>query len=68
MIRQEVWRALAVLTKEGLSQIVIDKNVKALMSLDYRHFVIEKGRVLWPGTSDELSAQSEIFYQYLEFE
>jgi branched-chain amino acid transport system ATP-binding protein len=65
MIRQGIWRALAALKKEYLSQIVIDKNVKALMGLADRHFVIEKGRVVWQGTSDELRGQPEIVHQYL---
>ena len=65
VIRQEIWRALAELKREGLSQIVIDKNVKALMGLADRHFVIEKGRVVWQGSSDELRGQPDIVHQYL---
>ncbi|MDR7306253.1 ABC transporter ATP-binding protein [Rhodoferax saidenbachensis] len=65
VIRNEIWRALAELKQDGLSQIVIDKNVKALLGLADRHFVIEKGRVVWGGTSAELKSQPEIVHQYL---
>lgn len=65
VIRNEIWRALAELKKDGLSQIVIDKNVKALLGLADRHVVIEKGRVVWGGTSAELQGQPEIVHQYL---
>ena len=65
VIRNEIWRALAELKRDGLSQIVIDKNVKALLGLADRHFVIEKGRVVWGGTSAELKDQPEIVHQYL---
>jgi branched-chain amino acid transport system ATP-binding protein len=65
VIRNEIWRALAELKQDGLSQIVIDKNVKALLGLADRHFVIEKGRVVWGGTSAELQGQPEIVHQYL---
>ncbi|WP_332778308.1 ABC transporter ATP-binding protein [Polaromonas sp.] len=65
VIRNEIWRALAELKQDGLSQIVIDKNVKALMGLADRHFVIEKGCVVWQGTSDDLRGQPEIVHQYL---
>ena len=65
VIRNEIWRALAELKKDGLSQIVIDKNVKALLGLADRHVVIEKGRVVWGGTSAELQDQPEIVHQYL---
>ena len=65
VIRNEIWRALAELKEDGLSQIVVGKNVKALMGLADRHFVIEKGRVVWQGTSDDLRGQPEIVHQYL---
>jgi len=65
VIRIEIWRALAELKQDGLSQIVIDKNVKALMSLADRHFVIEKGCVVWQGSSVELRNQPEIVRQYM---
>ncbi|MDM0054142.1 ABC transporter ATP-binding protein [Variovorax fucosicus] len=65
VIRNEIWRALAELKRDGLAQIVIDKNVKALMGLADRHFVIEKGCVVWQGTSDALRGQPGIVHQYL---
>lgn len=65
VIRQEIWRVLGELKKEGLSQIVIDKNVKALLGLADRHYVIEKGRTVWQGTSEQLRAEPEIIQQYL---
>jgi ABC-type branched-subunit amino acid transport system ATPase component len=49
----------------GLGQIVIDKNVGRLLQLADRHVVIEKGRVVWQGNSDELRAQPDIVHQYL---
>ena len=65
VIRIEIWRALAELTQDGLSQIVIDKNVKALMRLADRHVVIEKGCVVWQGNTGELRGQPQIVEQYL---
>ncbi|UUZ71134.1 ABC transporter ATP-binding protein [Polaromonas sp. P1(28)-8] len=65
LIRQEIWRALAELKGDGLSQIVIDKNIGALLGLADRHYVIEKGRIVWQGRSDELRDQPQIVRQYL---
>jgi branched-chain amino acid transport system ATP-binding protein len=65
IIRQEIWAALAALKKEGLSQIVIDKNVGALMKFADRHFVMEKGRVVWQGGSEQLRAEPAIVQQYM---
>lgn len=65
LIRLEIWQALAELKRDGLSQIVIDKNVKHLLGLADRHYVIEKGKTVWQGGSEALRAQPDIVHQYL---
>jgi branched-chain amino acid transport system ATP-binding protein len=65
IIRQEIWAALAELKQEGLAQIVIDKNVGALLKFADRHFVMEKGKVVWQGNSDQLRAEPAIVQQYM---
>ena len=57
LIRAEIWAALGQLRDEGQSILVIDKHLEALLPLVNRHVVIEKGRVVWTGTSGELRAQ-----------
>jgi branched-chain amino acid transport system ATP-binding protein len=65
LIRAEIWRVLGVLKSEGLSLIVVDKNIKALLELADRHYVVEKGRVVWHGSSAELRSDESIIHQYL---
>lgn len=65
IIRAEIWAALTELKAEGLSQIVIDKNVGALLKFADSHFVLEKGKVVWQGSSDELRAEPNIVHQYM---
>jgi branched-chain amino acid transport system ATP-binding protein len=65
LIRAEIWRCLARLKESGLSILVIDKNVGALMRVADRHFLIERGRVVWKGTSEELSSAPEVQHRYL---
>jgi branched-chain amino acid transport system ATP-binding protein len=65
LIRQEIWAALKQLKQEGLSQVVIDKNIGQLLPLADRHYVIEKGRIVWKGDSNELRGQPDIVHQYL---
>jgi branched-chain amino acid transport system ATP-binding protein len=65
VIRDEIWRTLGQLKAEGLSQIVIDKNVSQLLRLADRHYVIEKGRMVWQGDSAALRQQPDIVRQYL---
>ena len=65
LIRAEIWRCLAKLKESGLAILVIDKNVGALLRAADRHFLIERGRVVWSGASSELSANPDIQHRYL---
>jgi branched-chain amino acid transport system ATP-binding protein len=65
LIRAEIWRCLAKLKESGLAILVIDKNVGALLRAADRHFLIERGRVVWSGASSELAASPDIQHRYL---
>jgi branched-chain amino acid transport system ATP-binding protein len=65
LVRVEIYRSIERLKAEGLSILVIDKDVAALTRVAERHYVLEKGRVVWSGTSSELSANSEVQHRYL---
>ena len=64
-IRTEIWRCLEDLKGQGQSILVIDKNVAALTRIADRHYIIEKGRVVWSGTSEALLVQPEVQHKYL---
>jgi branched-chain amino acid transport system ATP-binding protein len=65
LIRKEIWDRLAALKRDGLSILVIDKTVDALMQLCDRHLILEKGRLAWQGTSAALAADPEARDRYL---
>ncbi|MAO92949.1 MAG: ABC transporter ATP-binding protein [Rhodospirillaceae bacterium] len=65
LIRNEIWKSLEALKGEGLSILVIDKNVKDLARIGDRHHIVEKGRVVWTGNSQELLADEELMHRYL---
>jgi branched-chain amino acid transport system ATP-binding protein len=65
LIRAEIWRCLARLKESGLSILVIDKNVGALLRVADRHFLIERGRVVWKGASQQLAAALDVQHRYL---
>ena len=65
LIRAEIWSCLSRLRNTGLAMIVIDKNIGPLLDLADRHVVLEKGRVVWQGGSDQLRAQPEVLHRYL---
>ena len=45
--------------------LVIDKNVGHLTRICDRHFIIERGRTVWSGTSDALMAEPDLQHRYL---
>jgi branched-chain amino acid transport system ATP-binding protein len=65
LIRKEIWRGLAALKAERQAILVIDKNLDALLALADRHVVVEKGRIVWRGTSAELASVPEVQHRYL---
>ena len=67
LIREEIWNCLTALKAEGESILVIDKNVDALVRIADRHVVLEKGRVVWRGSSAELRSDSAVKDRFLHF-
>jgi branched-chain amino acid transport system ATP-binding protein len=65
IIRHDIYRSLAQLKAEGLSILVIDKDVRALTQVADVNYVLEKGRVVWYGSSAELRANQEVQHKYL---
>jgi branched-chain amino acid transport system ATP-binding protein len=65
LIRDKIWAALSELRKSGLSILVVDKNLKDLLKLADRHFIIEKGQVVWTGSSAELKKNEDVQHRYL---
>jgi branched-chain amino acid transport system ATP-binding protein len=65
LIRAEIWTCLKRLKGERQSILVIDKNIGALASFADRHVIIEKGRSVWTGTSDELMTDTSLKDRYL---
>jgi branched-chain amino acid transport system ATP-binding protein len=65
-IRTEIWQCLRRLKQEGQSILIVDKHLEALLRFADRHVVIEKGHVVWTGTSAALAADPSIRQRYLQ--
>jgi len=65
LVRAEIYRSIERLKAEGLSILVIDKDVKALTRVAEVHYVLEKGRVVWSGSSVQLAASHDVQQRYL---
>ncbi len=65
LIREEIWSCLAALRVQGQSILVIDKYVQRLIALADQHTIIERGRVVWSGSSPELAADPGLWHRYI---
>nr|UOZ96909.1 High-affinity branched-chain amino acid transport ATP-binding protein LivF [Cupriavidus sp.] len=65
LIRQEIWKALDTLRAEGMSILVIDKNINPLLRLCDWHTIVEKGHRVWEGDSQSLAADQALHRRYL---
>ncbi|QDF96260.1 ABC transporter ATP-binding protein [Azoarcus sp. DD4] len=65
VIRDEIWRCLAQLKAEGQTTLVVDKYVDRLVELADRHLILERGRVVWAGSSSELAADHSLWHRYM---
>jgi len=65
LVRADIYASIERLKAEGLSILVIDKDVRALTRIADRHYVLEKGRVVWRGSSAELDENRDVQHRYL---
>ena len=65
LVRADIYRSIERLKAQGLSILVIDKDVHALTRIADRHYVLEKGRVVWSGSSAQLGENRDVQQRYL---
>jgi branched-chain amino acid transport system ATP-binding protein len=65
LVRADIYESIGRLKAAGLSILIIDKDVKALTRVADRHYVLEKGRVVWSGSSQALAENQELQHRYL---
>src|SRR5450631_3830794 len=65
LIRDQIWNCLSMLKARGQSVLVIDKNVSNLTRIADRHYIIERRRAVWSGTSEQLIAEPDLQHRYL---
>ena len=65
LIRNEIWNCVSSLKSEGQSILLVDKNIDALTRIADRHYIIEKGKVVWDGTSSELQGDQDLQHRFL---
>jgi branched-chain amino acid transport system ATP-binding protein len=64
-IRASIYGSIERFKRDGLSILIIDKDIRALTGVADRHYILEKGRVVWSGESRELAQNPEVQRRYL---
>ena len=65
VIRTEIWHCIMQLREMGQSILLIDKNIAVLKKLADRHYIVEKGRTVWCGTSTDLESDRDQVHAYV---
>ena len=65
LIRNEIWNCVGSLKSAGQSILLVDKNIDALTRIADRPYIIEKGKVVWDGTSSELQGDQDLQHRFL---
>jgi branched-chain amino acid transport system ATP-binding protein len=65
LMRKEIWMCLKTLKAAGMSLLIIDKNLGPLMKLADSHYILEKGKVVWTGSSPQLKANRQTLQHYI---
>ena len=65
LIRNEIWNCVGSLKSAGQSILLVDKNIDALTRIADRHYIIEKGKVVWKGTSSEIQGDQDLQHRFL---
>jgi branched-chain amino acid transport system ATP-binding protein len=65
LVRAEIWRCIERLKAAGQSILLVDKNVRVLTRVADTHYILEKGRTVWTGSSAELAAREDLQHRYL---
>ena len=65
IICEEIWQGLAFLKERGLSILVVDKNIEALLRISNRSCIMEKGRIVWSDEHPFAAFTDEIKMRYL---
>jgi branched-chain amino acid transport system ATP-binding protein len=65
VIRAEIWNCISLLKSRGQSILIVDKNLSVLKRIADRHYVIEKGRTVWRGTSADMDRDAALVHRYV---
>ena len=60
LIREEIWRIINIIKNDGISTIIVDKNIGPILDMADRNVILVKGNIVFEGSSDDLRANPDI--------
>ncbi len=64
-VRSDIWACLRHLRELGQSLLIIDHQLEALLKVCDRHYILDKGQVVWSGDSEAFRSDAERVQGYL---
>jgi branched-chain amino acid transport system ATP-binding protein len=65
IVTESVFHTIKEISSEGVSILLIEQNLVEALSVSTRAYVLETGRVVLEGPSDELAGNSQVRAAYL---
>jgi branched-chain amino acid transport system ATP-binding protein len=65
IMREAIWTCLRRLKSLGQAILIIDRNTRALSEIADRHYILEKGTVVWSGDNDAFIREPALRERYL---
>ncbi|CAN5850047.1 ABC transporter ATP-binding protein [soil metagenome] len=65
LLREDIWRSIKQLKAENQAILIVDSNLSEMLNVTDRSYILEKGRVVWGGSSRDLAARPELKRRYL---
>ncbi|HIE04166.1 MAG TPA: ATP-binding cassette domain-containing protein, partial [Candidatus Latescibacteria bacterium] len=65
MLVREIFRTIKRLSEDGLTVLLVEQNARIALDVSDRGYVLEAGRIVLEGTSEELSGNREVKRAYL---
>ena len=65
LLIEQIYTALAALRQEGYSFLIVEENPSRLMAFADRISLLDAGRIVWSGTTEEARQSKDILTTYL---
>jgi len=65
LIRKEIWSVVKMIKESGIATVIVDKDVKALLSISDRCVIISKGQIVYNNSAADFEANPDIHIRYL---